>query len=251
VSPTTKSTLGVRHKGPVVRLRLQRPRAGNRIDEELARRLCDEAQEIEQDDGVAVVVLEAEGEAFCRGVEDGGVWEDRFDFVDAIGRLGCPVVAAVHGDAVAEGMELVLACDLRLFARTVRCALPQIRSGALPRHGGTQRLPRIAGRTRAMDLLLTGRTIEAVEAERMGIATQVFRRTSFDRDVDGVIAALVDKGPVALRYAKEAIRGGAEMTFDQGVRLEQDLYALLQTTRDRQEGIASFLEKRRPRFRGK
>jgi len=247
----SKSKLLTRIEPPVAYLRLQRPQAGNRIDEQLAQQLCDAASEIEHDDRVALVVVEAAGDRFCAGVEEGGPWQLRCDFVDAIGQLTRPVIAAVRGDAIDEGFELALACDLRVFSDKARCGLTQIAGGYLPRHGGTQRLPRIIGRGRALGLLLTGRLLQAVEAERMGIACQIFPKRNFDASVAQVVTELAAKGPVALRYAKEAILKGSDLTFDQGMRLEEDLYVLLQTTEDRAEGVAAFLKKRRPRYSGK
>jgi len=161
------------------------------------------------------------------------------------------VVAAVQGDALAEGLELALACDLRVAAERARFALPQLADGRLPSHGGTQRLPRIIGRMRALDMLLTGRTINAPEAEQIGLVSRVVRRTGFARTLGTLIDGLTRKGPVALRYGKEAVLKGQDMTLDQGIRLEEDLYVLLQTTRDRQEGIDAFLRKRTPVFQGK
>lgn len=231
---------------PVARLRLDR----SRIDREIAQRVCAIAEDLEHDDRVALVVLEGARESFCLGVENPGEWQGQFDFVEAIARLTRPVIAAVRRDAVAEGLELALACDMRLFSDVARCGLPQLGQGRFPRHGGTQRLPRIVGRTRAVDLLLTGRTVEAVEAERIGIASRVFRAADFDASLAAVVAELAAKGPVALRYAKEAILKSGDLTLNQGIRLEEDLYALLQTTRDRTEGIDSFLKKRKPRYHG-
>lgn len=246
----TKQSLRVRMSPPVAHLRLDRAACGNRVDQDLARRLCDAAVEIEHDDQIALVVLEAAGDSFCEGVDEPGAWQRQFDFVAAIGQLSCPVIAAIHGDAIAEGLELALACDLRFVAATAHCAMPQLLEGRLPRHGGTQRLPRIVGRARALDLLLTGRSVDAAEAERMGLASRVFRKTGFEAAVKRVAVGLIGKGPVALRYAKEAIIKGSDLTFDQGVRLEEDLYALLQTTADRAEGVESFLQKRSARYRG-
>ena len=243
--------LAVRIEPPVAYLRLHLGEQDNRIDQTLAQQLCAAAEDIEHDDRVNLVVLDSEGPSFCLGVEEGGAWEDRFDFVGAIGRVTRPVIAAVRGDAIAEGLELALACDLRFFSDAAKCGMMQLIEGRLPRHGGTQRLPRIVGRTRAMDLVLTGRLLRAAEAERIGIASRVFRRRDFEASLNAAIADLARKGPVALRYAKEAILEGSEMTFDQGVRLEEDLYALLQTTRDRREGVDAFLKKRKPRYRGK
>jgi len=217
----------------------------------LAQRLCGAAADLEHDDRVAVIVLEGAGAAFCLGVKEPGAWQQSFDFVQAIANLTRPVIAAVRGDAIAEGLELALACDVRVFSDSARCAMPQLAEGRLPCHGGTQRLPRIVGRTRALDLLLTGRTLRAPEAERFGIASRVFRKSEFDASLAAVVAELAAKGPVALRYAKEAIVRGSDLSLDQGIRLEEDLYALLQTTADRTEGVDAFLRKRKPRYRGK
>jgi enoyl-CoA hydratase len=236
--------------GGVAWLRLERPQAGNRITLDLAQALCDAAAEIEADDSVTVVVLAAAGADFCLGVEAHGPWERTVDWVDAIAKLTRPVIAAIQGDALAEGFELALACDLRLVSEHARFAMSQLSMGRLPAHGGTQRLPRIAGRMRALDLLLTGRTIDAAEAATMGLAAPVVPSKDLDRALDGLVHQLKDKGPIALRFAKEAVLKGSDLSLDQGIRLEEDLYVLLQTTRDRRAGIAAFLEKRKPVFHG-
>jgi enoyl-CoA hydratase/carnithine racemase len=231
-------------------LTLDRPRHGNRITQELAQELCEAAADIELDDRVRAVVLAASGPSFCLGVEAGGGWQQRMDWVEAIARLTRPVVAAIQGEAVAEGLELALACDLRVASERARFTMPQLVAGRLPAHGGTQRLPRIVGRTRALDLLLTGRTITAAGAETIGLVSRVVRHAGFARSLGTVIDALRSKGPMALRYGKEAVLKGTDLTLEQGIRLEEDLYVLLQTTRDRQEGIRAFLHQRKPVFRG-
>jgi enoyl-CoA hydratase/carnithine racemase len=230
-------------------LTLGRPDHGNRITSELAQALCAAAAEIELDESVVVVVLAASGPSFCLGVENGGEWERRADWVEAIARLTRPVVAAIQGDAVAEGLELALACDLRVASERAQFALPQLHEGRLPVHGGTQRLPRTIG-TRALDLLLTGRTIKAAEAEAIGLISRTLRHSGFTRGVNTVVDRLKRNGPIALRYGKEAVLKGPDMTLEQGIHLEEDLYVLLQTTRDRQEGISAFLQKRKPTFHG-
>jgi enoyl-CoA hydratase/carnithine racemase len=232
-------------------LTLGRPRAGNRIDQATAQGLCSLTEEIEHDDRVAVVALEARGSAFCLGVEDGGAWEETLDWVAAIGRLTRPVICAVNGPAVGEGFELALACDLRIAGARAAFSLPQLAAGRLPRHGATQRLPRLIGHLRALDLLLTGRRLGAREAADMGLVSRIVPPTKLAAALRGEVANLAGKGPVALRFAKEAVLKGLDLTFDQGARLEQDLYALLQTTLDRAEGIQAFRGKRRPRFSGR
>jgi enoyl-CoA hydratase len=156
----------------------------------------------------------------------------------------------VNGDAIAEGCELALACDLRLAAAAARFALPQLTEGRLPSHGGTQRLPRLIGRTRALELLLSGRRVGAREAEAIGLVNRVLPTRSFAAALRRAVTALAAKGPLALRLAKEAVSRAPDLTFEQGVRLEQDLYVLLQTTADRAEGVRAFLARRTPRFRG-
>jgi enoyl-CoA hydratase len=230
----------------VARITLRRPRVGQRA----AQDLCGLLEEIDLDDDVSIVIVQGGGRAFCLGVEGAGDWQRRHDWVAAVGRSTCPVIAAVNGDAVAEGVELALACDLRIASAAARFSLPQLAEGRLPSHGATQRLPRLVGRTRALDMLLSGRRVAAREAEAIGLATRVVAARSFAAAVRREVAALRAKGPLALRMAKEAVTKGSEMTLDQGVRLEQDLYVLLQTTADRAEGVRAFLEKRRPRFRG-
>ena len=232
-------------------LTLDRPQHGNRITVDLAQELCAAAAEIELDERIVVVVLAASGPNFCLGVEDGGEWEKEVDWVEAIARLTRPVVAAIHGDAVAEGLELALACDLRVASERAHFALPQLHEGRLPGHGGTQRLPRNVGRTRALDLLLTGRRVSAAEAARIGLISRRVRTAGFSRELTAVTDTLRRNGPVALRYGKEAVLKGPDMTLAQGIRLEEDLYVLLQTTRDRQEGISAFLQKRKPTFNGR
>lgn len=230
---------------------LNRPRDGNRIDATTAQALCDAAEAIELDDTVVIVVLQAAAGAFCLGVENGGPWELQRDWIAAIAALTRPVVAAIDGDAIAEGFELALACDLRIASERSRFALPQVAAGRLPRHGATQRLPRIVGRMRGLDLLLSGREMRAREAEGMGIVTRTVPTKRFAEMVQEEVAALCQKGPIAMRLAKEAVLKSLDLTLDQGLHLEQDLYALLQTTTDRAEGVRAFLEKRKPRFSGR
>jgi enoyl-CoA hydratase/carnithine racemase len=246
---TTSPLLSSTRDG-VVWLTLNRPAASNRITPKLAQALVTATDEIQLDDNVRLVVIDALGTRFCSGVEAGGNWERRCDWVAAVARLSVPVIGAVQGDAIAEGFELALACDLRLLSERARLGMTQLTEGRLPSHGGTQRLPRAIGRMRALDLLASGRTVEAKEAERIGLATRVFPARTFARDVRRTVTEVSRKGPIALRYAKEAVLQGFDMTLDQGIRLEEDLYVLLQTTSDRGEGVRAFLAKRRPKFKG-
>jgi len=223
---------------------------GAHIDEAGAQALCDAVERVVFDPSVRVAVVRSAGRTFCLGVADGGAWETRHDWVAAIGALAVPVVAAIGGDASGEGAELALACDLRIASTRATFGFPQLAEGRFPRCGATQRLPRAIGRMRAVDLLVSGRRVGAREAERIGLVAQVVPAPRLDAAVRAIAAALAAKGPIALRLGKEAVLKGADLTLDQGIRLEQDLYVLLQTTADRAEGVRAFLAKRRPKFRG-
>lgn len=231
-------------------VRLDLGAIGGHVDERAARTLCDLSEELELDDRVSVVVLSGSAGAFCTGVSH-GPWQRHHDWVEGVARLTRPVVAVVNGDAVAEGCELALACDLRISADRAGFCLPQVARGDFPCHGGIQRLARLVGRMRAMEILLSGRRVTAAEAQRIGLVTFTAPRTRLEKKAREYVTALARRAPIALRLAKEAVVKGADLPFEQGIRLEQDLYALLQTTADRREGIDSFLSGRPPRFQGK
>lgn len=239
------STLLLAVSDGVARLTLPRPR----VDQGLAQALCAVVEQIALDESVCVVVVQGRGD-FCLGVEAPGEWQARHDWIAAIGDLTAPVVALMSGEVVAEGAELALACDLQIASSDVRLSFPHLREGRLPRHGATQRLPRAIGRMRALDLLLSGRQVRAREAGRIGLVTHVAPARRVKAVADQVVSTLRAKGPVALRLAKEAVRKGTDLSLEQGISLEQDLYVLLQTTADRAEGIRAFRAKRRPKFSG-
>lgn len=227
----------------VASIALLRPR----VDQRVAQDLCAAAERIAFDTTVRVAVLEGPRAGFCLGVDgETDAWPD---WVGAIADLTVPVVAIIAGAAVGAGAELALAADLRIAGPRAAFAFPHLADGALPHHGATQRLPRIIGRTRAMELLLSGRRVGAREALRIGLVTQISQQPT--TAARAVAAELCAKGPIALRLAKEAVRASTDMPLAAGVRFEQDLYVLLQTTGDRAEGVRAYLAKRRPRFRGR
>ena len=161
-----------------------------------------------------------------------------------------PTLAVIAGAAHGPGLELALACDLRVAAASASFALPQLLEGAMPFLGGTQRLPRAIGRARALDLLLTGRTIDAALAHAWGLVAAVAADDAVEDEGRRVATALGGGAPLAAALVKEAVQAAFDLPLDEGLRLEEDLYALLQTTGDRAEGVRAFLEHRAPRFRG-
>ena len=162
-----------------------------------------------------------------------------------------PSIAAINGDAIGIGLELALACDLRICTETAHFAMNHIMYGGIPWDGGTQRLSRIVGRGKAMEMILTGEVIDAQEAHSIGLVHRVIPDDEILTVVMDTAREIASKGPIAVRYAKEAIRKGMDLTLEQGLRLEADLYFLLHTTSDRTEGIKAFQEKRSPRFEGR
>jgi enoyl-CoA hydratase/carnithine racemase len=214
--------------------------------------LAEAAAEIDLDDDVRVVVLRARGHAFCGPTRDEPAeGATTSDGVASIAALRVPVIALMQGDALDEGLELALACDLRLAAPSARLALGQLGAGRLPRHGGTQRLPRVAGKGRALSMLLFGERLTARAARDAGLVQRVVPQRDLWRAGDGLAADMASRAPIAQRLAKEALRAASDLPLAEGLRLEGDLYVLLQSTADRDEGIASFRERRRPRFRGR
>lgn len=165
--------------------------------------------------------------------------------VETIAALPLPTIAAIDGLLIGISAELALACDIRIASEKARFQFSET-----PRAGGTQRLPRIVGRAHALELLLLGQAISASEARRMGLVSRIVPEGQPLDEARRIGQRIVEKAPVAVRYLREAVQGGMDLTLDQGLRLEADLYFLLQTTVDRMEGISAFLQKRPPAFRG-
>ena len=250
-------TLKLQFDGPVARLRLTRADSGNRIDDRTLTDLRTACEVIADTPGVALVLLTTEGASFCEGWDDStraAMAGDRGSAPDPFGciaGLPMPVLAAVQGAAIGAGLELALACDVRIAADDARFSLPDVAGGSLPLAGGSQRLPRIVGRSIATSMLLLGDELDAQSAYRAGLVSRVFAPKSLAPETEAVVQRIISNGPLALRYAKELVHNGLEVPLDQGLRYELDLSVILQTTRDRAEGVDAFLNKRTPTFEGR
>jgi enoyl-CoA hydratase len=174
----------------------------------------------------------------------------RLDFRQLLDRCPQPSVAAIRGYAFGGGLELALACDIRIAGDDARLGLTEVDLAIIPGGGGTQRLPRLVGRGKALEMILTGARIDAREALRIGLVERVVPAAEVKAAGLELARTLAAKAPVALRYAKEAVVKGLELPLADGLRLENDLATLLRTTEDRIEGAKAFLEKRKPRFTG-
>jgi len=247
----------------VVYLTLNCPEVGNIIDQQLAWELEAACRRINQDDTVYVVVITGAGDkAFCGGneleqelLETGGMVKEplppRYSVAAPVAAIKCPVIVALNGDALGQGLELALAGDIRLAKAGVKLGFPQVGLGLVPADGGTQRLPRVVGRGKALELLLGAGVIDASEAYHIGLVNRVVTGDGLAAQAQAMAVAIAGKGPVSVKYAREAINKGADLTLEQGLHLEANLYFLLQTTVDRKEGIEAFLQKRHPQFQGK
>ncbi len=202
----------------------------------------------------ALVALDADAD--CRVLLLSGDWSAAGaslresaddDPIAAVAALRIPVVAWVDGGCHDEALELALAADIRIAGDAATFRMGQVREGRLPSHGGTQRLVRAAGRGQALRLLLTGETLDADDALRLGLVHDVGDL----EDAEELAASIADAGPIAAQYVKEAIAASADLPLREGMRLEADLSILLHTTADRAEGLRAFTEKRKPRFDGR
>jgi enoyl-CoA hydratase/carnithine racemase len=241
----------------IARITLAREGQENRIDDVLLQELAAAVEEIAATDRIALTVLDAAGANFSTGWDP--ATRDRLladgtdgvtDPFGCIAGLACPVLAIVQGRAFSAGLELALAADVRVGSDDTRFALTEVANGLLPLAGGSQRLPRIIGRSRAAAMLLLGDELDAAEALAAGLVSRVFERGSLAREAEALVQRIAARGPVALRYAKEAVHKGLELPLEHGLRYELDLSIILQTTSDRAEGVRAFLEKRSPNFSG-
>ena len=241
-------TLSLEKSGALATIRLARPDRGNPIDDAFLRELDAATAEVNDDATVRVVTLTAAGDVFSSG------WDvtptapaGQFACLEAMRQ---PVVCAINGDARSAGLELALACDVRIAAEGARFALPETAQGMLPMAGGTQRLPRLVGRAQALRLILLGEEIDAAEALRIGLVSAVVAGDRLAAEAEALAQRIASRGPIAVAYAKEAVRRGLEQPLDEALRYETDLTVILQTTEDRAEGVRAFIEKREPKFKG-
>jgi enoyl-CoA hydratase len=244
-------TLTLGFAAGIAQLRLERPASGNAIDARCFEELTRVLAQIRDDGGVRVVLLSAAGADFCsggapRGAEAAGM---ELPFRD-IELLPQPVIACIQGRATGAGLELALACDIRIAAHDAVFAAGGLAADSMPSLGGTQRLPRLIGRGKASEMILLGEPLDAEAALACGLVNAVVPVAELHAHGAALAERIAAQGPIAVRYAKEAILRGLDMPLEQALRYETDLTIILQTTEDRAEGVAAFLEKRPPRFTG-
>jgi enoyl-CoA hydratase len=250
-----KETIGV--------LTINRPDKLNAISNELTGELEVFLDDLEKDMELRVLVIIGAGEkAFVAGADIQELVErdaligrkvsrKRQEIFARIENLSVPVIAAVNGYALGGGLELALACSIRICSERAQFGAPEVKLGIIPGDGGTQRLPRLVGLGRAMEMILTGDFIDAQEAYRIGLVNKVVPHEALMEKVMDLAEKIAQRPPLAVRYAKEAVNRSLEGTSISGYAVESYLHALTCTTEDKKEGVAAFLEKRKGAFKGK
>jgi enoyl-CoA hydratase len=250
-------------KDRIGRITINRPKKLNALNIQTVIELMDAFAAMKADDEVRIVVLAGAGDkAFAAGADIGELLEldmlrgKEFahrgqSLCSAIENLGKPVIAAINGFALGGGCELAMACTLRVAVESAKLGQPEINLGTIPGYGGTQRLARLVPRGVAMDLVLTGRIISAQEAFGLGLVNRIASKEEFEAAVDELAGLLLEKPPFALKACIEAVLHGTEVNFEEGQRLEADLFAMTCGTEDQKEGMRAFLEKRKASFAGR
>jgi len=220
----------------------------NCLSPQLAGQMVDLFSEIAWDEEVRVVVMEFDGDI---APSDDLDEVDAASAVEAVAGIRQPVIGVIRGNGLGLGLELAMACDIRVGTEGACFGLPQILDGKIPSAGGTQRLPRLIGRGMALDMIITGRRLDAAHAMSLGPVHRLFAADELTDRASAMGREMAGKSPIAVSYVKEALHKGMDLTLDQGLRMELDLYLLLFTTDDRVEGVTAFGEKRKPKFKGK
>ncbi len=253
----------IEKKDGIARLILNRPKVLNALNAALIADLECAVFDVANDDSVSVIVLTGAGDkAFAAGADimelsklgalSGIEMAEKGQRVlRSLETMGKPSIAAVNGFALGGGCELAMACTVRIASDRAKLGQPEVNLGIIPGYGGTQRLSRLVGKGIAMDLVLSGRTLNAEEACRIGLVSRVVPHEELMKVVDEYAQLLMTKGPAALRCAMEALDRGFDMSLDDGCRVEALLFGLLCATEDMKEGLSAFLEKRKPEFKGK
>ncbi len=259
----TYETIIVDRQDHVVTITLNRPDVLNAQNNPMRQELFAVFAGLKQDEDVRAIVVTGAGErAFSAGADIKEFLEPppptrfreqrkRLDYRGEMDRCPQPIIAAIRGFALGGGLELALACDIRIAAEDAQLGLTEVNLAIIPGGGGTQRLPRVVGRGKALEMILTGARVPAAEALKIGLVERVVPVAELLPAAQALARTMADKAPVALRYAKEAVVSGLGLPLADGLRLENDLSTLLRTTEDRVEGARAFVEKRKPKWSGR
>jgi enoyl-CoA hydratase/carnithine racemase len=244
----------------VAALIIDRPEKRNALSPEVMQQLATALDDLDRDSEVRCIVIAGSDEVFAAGADIGAMAQRSFQevleapaaaFWQRIGACRTPLIAAVSGYALGGGCELALACDMIVASESAEFGQPEITLGIIPGGGGTQRIARVAGKQQAMEIVLTGRRINAAEAHGLGLVNVVAPRKQWLEQALELAAVVARRPPLAVRMAKQAVLAADEMPLSAGLAYERRLYELSMATEDRVEGMQAFLEKRRAQFRGR
>ena len=254
-------TILLEKKGAVALITLNRPEALNALNEQLMDELTDALLALEIDDDIGVTVITGSEKAFAAGADINEMASKNYmdvfmeDFITAnweeASRCRKPVIAAVAGYALGGGCELAMMCDMIICADNAKFGQPEIKLGVMPGAGGTQRLTRQIGKSKAMDMILTGRMMDAEEAERSGLASRIFPLDDLVTETLKIAQSIAELSRPSVMLSKEAINRAYETTLSEGVRFERRVFHSLFSTEDQTEGMEAFVEKRKPQFKNR
>jgi enoyl-CoA hydratase len=253
-------SIDIKFDGPWAILTLNRPEALNALQFRMIEALSYALDRVRASDARALIVTGAGPKAFCAGADikelmDRGLMDQRLGaqlgqrIFDKIAKLPIPSVAVIHGFAFGGGLELAMACTFRIATAQARMGLPEIKLGLIPGYGGTQRLPRLVGEARALELVMSGRTVDAVEAERSGLVNRLVADGNPVELGKAFLSEFTGYSRCASLFAREAVVRGMATTLDAGLEVEADLSTLAYQTEDAVEGMRAFVEKRTPEFK--
>ena len=255
------STIIVTREAPIATVQLNRPEALNALSEELMDELVAALEGLDTESDIRCIVLTGNEKAFAAGADI------KKSFVDAtpasmleqdlttrwerVRRIRKPIIAAVSGYCLGGGCELAMTCDIIVASETAQFGQPEVNLGIIPGAGGTQRLTRVVGKYRAMEIILTGRRVKADEAKAIGLVAQVYPAASWLEDAKALARTIAEKPPIAVRLATEAIDLAYNSTLDAGLEFERKAFYLLFSTEDKKEGVDAFVNKRKAVFTGR
>jgi enoyl-CoA hydratase len=255
-------TITIEKRGAVAVLTINRPDKLNALNNKVHIEGVAALDELRKDDSVRVLVITGAGEkSFVAGadisefegqtpVTQRNAFHERSLF-NSIDTFPKPVIAMVNGFCLGGGNELAMACDIRMASESAKFSQPEINLGIMCGGGGTQRLTRLVGEGRAMEMVLTGDMIDAATAEKLGLVNHVYAADQLEAETMAIATKIAEKAPIALQLSKEAVKFASRSNLDDGLRREVDLFAICFSTEDKKEGVAAFLEKRKPEFKGK
>ena len=263
ITTSTFANIVYETKGPIAYVTLNRPKVLNALNKSVITELKAAFEAARDDSAVRGVIFTGAGDkAFAAGADISEMLNDAplqaeektrlgQALTTLIENLGKPVIAAVNGYALGGGCELAMACTIRLASETAKFGQPEVKIGIMPGYGGTQRLPRLVGKGRALQLILTGDVIGAEEAYRIGLVNEIVPSGGLIARAEAILKQISANAPQGVKFSIEAVNRGADRSLDEGLLIEASLFALCAATEDKKEGTTAFLGKRAPQFQGR